>query len=114
VHGASYRPISISRIELEEGVGVGQVQEALVRSETGTERLIWYWYAVGGRFVADDLAAKVRQLYAGLWGESSGAVVALSVECGAECGPARRQLGDFARSMGPTLSGAVLRSASGP
>jgi EpsI family protein len=90
------------------------VREQIAASPHGTHRIVWYWYAVGARLVADDLHAKLWHAFGRFAGRDSGAVTAISVVCGPDCNEAGGLLGSFLEAMAqPLVTTSVTQQAEG-
>ena len=77
----TWHPLSISTREIEvEGQRLVVTETRLLAKKT-RRRLVWHWNWVDGRFIADDVAAKLLQTKTRLLsGEQRAAMIALSVE----------------------------------
>jgi exosortase A len=84
------------------------VREQITASPHGTQRVVWYWYAVGPRLVVDDLQAKLWHAVGRIRGGDSGAVAAISVVCGRDCNDAGGGLVSFLEAMAEPLVTASL------
>jgi EpsI family protein len=73
----------------------------LVRGDR--RRLVWVWYRVGGRNTASLAQAKVFEVLGVLRGETTGALVAVSVECSITCDGQRSILERFLNSRAADL-----------
>lgn len=64
----------------ETTVPFHDVKESVIRSRTGTEKLVWQWYYVAESRTAGNYSAKVANAIARLRGESKVAVFVLAVD----------------------------------
>jgi exosortase A len=104
----------LARRRTVAGPGAGSVGERIFTTSPNGNRLVWYWYVVGSTATASEAEAKIRHVLRGLLGRESGAVVALSVDCGRECTDRHRATLDaFAIEMAPQLEAVAAASQSG-
>jgi hypothetical protein len=83
------------------------MNEALIVDEAGNQRLVRWWYEVGGRPAVSTVGAKLLQAVARLSGRREAALVALSVGCDPDCKAATSTLDGFAAAMSRSLRQAV-------
>jgi exosortase A len=83
------------------------MNEALIVDEAGNQRLVRWWYEVGGRPAVSTVGAKLLQAVARFSGRREAALVALSVRCDPDCKAATSTLDDFAAAMSRSLRQAV-------
>jgi EpsI family protein len=70
-------------------------QEQRMRSATGRQRLVWYWYRVAGVSTSNRYMAKLLQVYGLLVGEPEAALVAVAADVDGNPQDTRQQLQDF-------------------
>jgi exosortase A len=75
------------------------VLEQILKSPSGRQRLVWYWYYVAGNRTGNKYEAKVFQVLGWLTGEPQAAVVAISTPFEENIETARMILSEFSSSM---------------
>ena len=80
------------------------IKEQLIANERSEQRLIWYWYNIGGQVTTNKYEAKVLQLAALLKQRPQSYVVAVSVEVKQDLELARESLLEFATVMKQPLT----------
>jgi EpsI family protein len=86
------------------GDGNRKVIEQVLKSDSGKQRLVWYWYRVGGLHTSSTYMAKGLQVLGLLTGKPHSAVIAVATDYGRDAGTARRTLAEFLSVMGPMLA----------
>jgi exosortase A len=79
------------------------VLEQEVRSVSGRQRLVWYWYRVSGFNTTNQYKAKGLQLLGMMTGEPQASVVIVAVDID-DVDRTRQAMRDFISSMRPSLS----------
>ena len=69
--------------------------EQQMRTATGQQRLVWYWYRVGGVPTTNRYMAKLLQVYGLLVADPEAALVAVATDIEGDLQDARQQLRDF-------------------
>jgi exosortase A len=110
---ADHRRLSARSVAVAGVPRLEVVREQVASSPGGAGRVVWYWYAIGPRLVIDDLQAKLWQAFGRFRGGDSGAVTAVSVACGRDCGEAGGGLELCLESMGEALVAASLANQAG-
>ena len=95
-----WKRLSEARTEIKLGEGNNwQVKEIVIRSEQGN-RILWYWYDVGGYYTARDTIAKMLELPKKLFSKKNGSTVfIISTKYQYDLGAGRRDLTSFLSSM---------------
>ena len=81
-----------------------EIKEQLLEGGERKERLVWYWYVIGGQVTTNKYEAKVLQLAAMLKGEPQAYLVAVSIEVTDEKEVARDILREFVAVMKTPLA----------
>jgi len=76
------------------------VVEQVISSRTGRQRLVWYWYRVGGHQTANPYSAKALQVLGMVTGRTRASVIAVAVDIVAGEDEAKRLLHDFVSVIG--------------
>jgi exosortase A len=80
------------------------VLERVIISPTGRQRLVWYWYRVGGRQTTNRYIAKVLQVLGLVTGRTRASVIAVAVDIETGEDEAKRLLHEFVFSMGQPIA----------
>jgi EpsI family protein len=80
------------------------VLEQQLLSDSGSQRLVWYWYRIAGQDTSSSYMAKVLQLLGFVTGEPQAAVLAVAADAGTDAGQTRRVMGGFLAAMRPALA----------
>lgn len=91
-----------SRLLQPETNGAAEVREARLRARNGDERLVWQWYDIGGRQVADRLKGKALSLVEAIRGRTSARVVVLATDMDDGRDAAARELAGFMEALEAT------------
>jgi EpsI family protein len=75
------------------------VLERVISSPTGRQRLVWYWYRVGGRQTANRYSAKALQVLGLVTGRTGASVTAVAVDIVTGEDDAKRLLHEFVSVM---------------
>ena len=75
------------------------VLERVIISPTGRQRLVWYWYRVGGRQTTNRYSAKALQVLGMLTGRTRASVTAVAVDIETGKDDAQRLLREFVSAM---------------
>jgi EpsI family protein len=75
------------------------VLERVIISPTGRQRLVWYWYHVGGRQTTNRYSAKALQVLGMLTGRARASVTAVAVDIETRKDDAQRLLHEFVSAM---------------
>ena len=76
-----------------------QVLEQLLENKHGRQRLVWYWYRVGGRLTANKYEAKMLQVLGLLTGDTGSYVVAVAADKTADIDVTKAAMRDFILTM---------------
>jgi EpsI family protein len=71
------------------------LKEAVVRSKTGQEKLIWYWYTIADRRISRNIIAKLFQVWGELVGQRGAAVTLISTDINVSRAKSRETLNGF-------------------
>jgi exosortase A len=90
----------------ERAVSVDErpVLERVIISPTGRQRLVWYWYRVGGSQTTNRYSAKALQVLGMLTGRTRASVIAVAVDIETGKDDAQRLLREFVSVMGPPIA----------
>ena len=80
------------------------VLERVIISPTGRQRLVWYWYRVGGRQTTNRYSAKALQVLGMLTGRTRASVTAVAVDIETGKDDAQRLLREFVSVMGRPIA----------
>jgi len=75
------------------------VQEQVLYSPTGRQRLVWYWYRIGGMQTTNRYSAKALQVLGLVTGRTHASVTAVAVDIVAGEDDAKRLLREFVSAM---------------
>jgi EpsI family protein len=89
------------------------IKEVIIRSGTGSERVVWFWYRVGGMDVIDKYRAKMYEVFGVLAGRPDGALIAISAGFDFDPDEARAALTLFYQEAKPGLDDFVDNLARG-
>jgi exosortase A len=84
-------------------VGNETVLEQVLKSSDGQQRLVWYWYRVGGRQTISDYRAKLLQLWGILEGNLQATVFMIAADFDEHATAARQVLAEFLAANGKSL-----------
>ncbi len=70
--------------------------EVQLAGRAGSDQLVWYAYAIGGRLMRRGIEAQLSYAAGSLHGAPASSVIALSAPCAPDCAAAREQLAGFA------------------
>ena len=70
-----------------------------MRSSTGRQRLVWYWYRVAGVPATSRYMAKLLQVYGLMIGRPEASLLAIATDIEADVQDSRQQLKDFMLSQ---------------
>jgi exosortase A len=76
------------------------VKEQVIISSTGRQRLIWYWYHIGGKQTTNRYIGKAFQVLGLLTGKTGASVTAVGVDIVKDQGDAAKLLREFVSVMG--------------
>jgi exosortase A len=76
-----------------------QVLEQLLENKHGRQRLVWYWYRVGGRLTANKYEAKILQVLGLLTGDTSSYIIAVAADKTIDLDDAKEVMRDFILTM---------------
>lgn len=86
--------------ESQASVAIGaediDVVKAQIESSSGEQKLVWYWFNVGGLPTNDTYVAKVYQLIALINGRKDASLIAIAADCGLNCAGAAEIISSFA------------------
>ena len=99
--------------EKSRQVSGGKIKEVVVRPLTGSERVVWYWYRVGGQNATDKYEAKMFEVFGVLTGRPDGALIMISADYNINPDEARAVLSSFYEVARPSLDGFVDDLAGG-
>ncbi len=91
----------------------GHVKEVTIRSGAGSDRIVWYWYRVGGRVSTEKYQAKLFEVVGILTGRPDGALIMISAGYDVHPDDARRMLSSFYEEASAGLNGFVDELADG-
>jgi len=80
------------------------VLERVIISPTGRQRLVWYWYRVGGRQTINRYSAKALQVLGMLTGRTGASVTAVAVDIETGKDDAQGLLREFVSVMGQPVA----------
>ena len=83
--------------------GGRQVFEQLLEKNDGSQRLVWYWYHVGGQDTVNKYHAKALQVVGLFNGKRQASLVAIAAKLDGEPEYTREMLGQFAAEIEPSL-----------
>ncbi len=103
--GTGWEPLDVSARTLENRDGsTVSIRRMIVRKQ-GDQALVFYWYAIHGRVVGDELHSKFWLLHDSLrYGRSDAALIRLSVPVTDSVESAEGDALAFGRALLPTLS----------
>ncbi len=104
---------SLLASEKSQQVQGGQIKEVIVRPLMGPERVVWYWYRVGGRDATDKYEAKMFEVFGVLAGRPDGALIMISAGYNINPDEARAVLHSFYGAARPGLNSFVDNLAGG-
>ncbi len=94
------RDIEVSHLELT-------VNETIVRTTQGREKLIWYWYYMAGKRTSNENFAKLLELWSDLSGRSGASLFLVATDVNESYAVSRKALDDFLNDSLPGLETAV-------
>lgn len=80
------------------------VREQVIISPTGRQRLIWYWYRIGGKQTTNRYIGKALQFLGQLSGNTRASVIAVGADIVRGQGDASRLLREFVSIMGQPIA----------
>jgi EpsI family protein len=89
------------------------MREALIVNRAGDQRLVRWWYEIGGWNTTSRSGAKLRQVAARVTGRSEASLVAFSTPCVEACDDAADRLDTFSRAISFDLRAAVYSDRIG-
>jgi exosortase A len=92
------------RAERAVSVDDQPVLEQVIISRTGRQRLVWYWYRVGGRQTTNRYIAKALQVLGLVTGRTQASVTAVAVDIVTGENDAKRLLREFVSVMGQPIA----------
>jgi EpsI family protein len=98
---------SLWQLQYSHGVVVAsgdrRLLEQRIRSASGEQRLVWYWYRVAGVATTNRYMAKLLQVYGLVAGKPQASLVALATGIEEDVQDSRQRLKDFMLTFGPSL-----------
>ena len=76
-----------------------EVLEQLLINKQGQQRLVWYWYNVGGRLTANKYEAKMLQVLGLLTGDTGSYIIAVAADKVADIEVTKKMMSNFILSM---------------
>jgi exosortase A len=83
--------------------GNRQLLEQRMRSATGEQRLVWYWYRVAGVPTSNRYMAKLLQVYGLVTGQQEASLLAVATDIEGDVQDSRQRLKDFMLTFGSSL-----------